>query len=149
MAELTFNIKLQIGKVYAYNPLRGRKCVGEGYKSLCKFIYDVNDGKLSPSEIETKLEAHAQRIAPDTELQTVDVCVQIDTETYDAIEVAEMENQVYVLTKLSEPPLIDFIPLVEAPEPPVPPYRSKLHAYNKRRNYSKKSYWNRIRSRLF
>ena len=39
--------------------------------------------------------------------------------------------------------------ILDEPERELPPYRSKLHAYDKRRNYSKKSYWNRIRSRLF
>jgi hypothetical protein len=149
MAEVIFNVKAQIGKVYAYNPSRGRKCVGDGYKCLCKFIYDVNKGKLPYSEIEARIEASAESLAPDTELQSVDVLVKIDTETYDAIEVAELPNHVYVLTRPHLPEVMECVPLVEAPEPPVPPYRSKLHAYNKRRNYSKKSYWNRIRSRLF
>ena len=139
MAELTFNIKTQICKVYAYNPTRGRKLIGEGYDFLCNFLYEINEGKYSLASIEAKLEADAERIAPNTEMVSIDVCVSVDTVTYDQIECRELEHAVvHIMSKL--PDVIDFIPLVEAPEPPVPPYRSKLLACDKRRKTDWVSY---------
>lgn len=147
MAELEYKISVKVGKVYAYKREGIRKLIGEGYDCLCKFLYEINKGRISPATIQTRLEDNFKRLAPDAEEHTIDIGVWVDDDTFDSILFADTEGiRVMEMCKLPE---IEFIPLVEAPEPPVPPYRSKLLAYDKRRNYSKKSYWNRIRSRLF
>ena len=40
-------------------------------------------------------------------------------------------------------------PVIEPAKEPAPKYQSKLHKYDKRRNFGSKNQWNRIRSRCF
>ena len=149
MAELEYTIRFKVGTIYArYGMLTKR--IGTGYDSLCQFLEALSVGRVSCSDIDTWLEFQSEQLAPDVEQQTVDVHIEVSEEVFRAIEVVTEAVPYHVLT-MPEPPEIQVMDaaILDEPERELPPYRSKLHAYDKRRNYSKKSYWNRIRSRLF
>lgn len=148
MAELEYTIRFKVGTIYArYGMLKKR--IGTGYDSLCQFLEALSVGRVSCSDIDTWLEFQSEQLAPDVEQQTVDVHIEVGEEVFNAIKVTTEATPFHVLT-MPEPPDIQIMDAVlEEPERELPPYRSKLLAYDKRRNYSKKTYWNRIRSRLF
>ena len=149
MAEVEYKIRTRVGNIYVWCG-DCNKHIGKGYEVLCQFVAIVNDGRVSPANIDTWLEAYSEKVAPDTTECTFDVHFLVNEDTFNSIHVTTEAVPYHVLT-MPEPPEIQVMDaaILDEPEREFPPYRSKLLVYDKRRNYSKKSYWNRIRSRLF
>lgn len=148
MAEIECKVICEVGTIYARCGV-SMKPVGKGYDDLCKFLAFVSEGQVSPPDIDSWLECHCKAISPDTEHFTFDVHIEVSEEIYRLIGAIEsVPFHVLTMPELPEIQILDAA-ITEEPKRELPPYRSKLHAYNKRRNYAKKNYWNRIRSRLF
>ena len=147
MAELEYKIRIRVGNIYVWCG-DCKKKIGEGYENLCQFVAFVNNGHVSPANIDTWLEAYSKKVAPDTAECTFDVHFLVSEEVFNSIHVTTEAVPYHVLPCQNCLKVMDAA-ILEEPERELPPYRSKLLAYDKRRNYSKKSYWNRIRSRLF
>ena len=149
MAELEFSVRIQVGDIYARFGM-SKKLIGNGYDDLCKIIDWLSEGRTSPADIDSWLDCQRERIADNVEKFTYNVHIMVSEEVFNSIHVTTdaVPYHVFTMPELPEIKVMDAA-ILEEPERELPPYRSKLLAYDKRRNYSKKSYWNRIRSRCF
>ena len=143
-------LKQSVGKVFLRTMYHEDLCLGEGYDVLKNFCETWFHGNVSKEKILHNIELsvfHAD-LQPDSDQTTCDITIDLGDSR---IEVLEMVQNFTMPPKLPDLPDIVMLPnpLTEKHKEPVPPYCSKLHAYDKRRNYVKKNYWNRIRSRLF
>lgn len=140
--------QMRIGKVYIVNNI-ARKCVGQGLESLKYIIGVLAERMENPVDIDSVFQEYEGIFRYLDHTQTVDIGIMVDYDTFSAMdyELEGTEIRRYVINP--HIPEIIEMPLIDAPKEPVPAYISKLYAYDKRRNYSKKNNWNRIRSRLF
>jgi hypothetical protein len=143
MAKLEYTVRAHIGKVYAENHF-GRALIGEGVGAIEALAREL---VVEPARVDAFIEEFNKHFPePDC---PIDIVVRVD----DGFDFGDREVQVYNthtfrIDDVKLPELIDCSVVMERPEVPPPPYRPKLLAYDKRRNYSKKGGWNRIRSRL-
>ena len=143
-------LKACVGKVCIKSLYLEKFCIGEGYDVLKDFFERWFCGNVTKENILHNIELsvfHAV-LQTDSDKTTCDITIDLGDRR---IEVLEMVQNFTMPPKLPDLPDIVMLPnpLTEKHKEPVPPYHSKLQSYDKRRNYSKKSYWNRIRSRLF
>ena len=149
MAELTVKIKVIFGKVYAENHV-GKALIGEGYDVLVGFISELTKGSKEPVDVETVIGEWVNKM-PEINAP-IDVVVRVrDDFDFGERKVEYYVTQEYIIenyiSKLPEVAVME--PIIEAPEPELPPYRPKLYSYDKRRKFCQKNNWNRIRSRCF
>ena len=143
-------LKACVGKVYIKSLYLEKFCIGEGYGVLEDFFERWFCDNVTKENILHNIELSVLRavLQLDSDQTTCDITIDLGDSR---IEVLEMVQNFTMPPKLPDLPDIVMLPnpLTEKHKEPVPPYCSKLHAYDKRRNYVKKNYWNRIRSRLF
>lgn len=131
-----------VGKVYIVSTT-GNVLIGEGYDTLIDFTVKFYANRIDKASAEEKLLNMIERRLEDTERsEKMDFFVGDGTTI-----VYEVPIQTLTMPEVPEVILHDCV--CEKRKEPVPPYRQKLHAYDKRRNYGNKNNWNRIRSRLF
>lgn len=143
-------LKACVGKVYIKSMYLEKFCIGEGYDVMEDFFERWFGGNVTKENILHNIELsvlHAV-LHSDSDKTTCDFTIDLGDRR---IEVFEMVQNFTMPTKLPDLPDIVILPnpLTEKNKESVPPYHSKLHSYDKRRNYAKKNCWNRIRSRCW
>lgn len=141
-------LKQSVGKVFLRTMYHEDICLGEGYDVLENFCERWFHGNITKEKILHNIELSVFNACfqPDSDQTTCNIIIDLGDQRIEIIE--RIESIPFVMPKLPDIVMLPN-PLKEKHKEPVPPYRSKLHAYEKRRNYSKKSNWKRIRSRLF
>lgn len=142
-------LKQSVGKVFLRTMYHEDLCLGEGYDVLEDFCQRWFHGNVTKEKILHNIELsvfHAD-LQLDSDQMTCNIIIDLGDQRIEIIE--GIKSIPFVMP----PELPDIVmlpnPLAEKHKEPVPPYHSKLQAYNKRRNYAKKNCWNRIRSRCW
>ena len=142
-------LKQSVGKVFLRTMYHEDFCLGEGYDVLKNFCETWFHGNVSKEKILHNIELsvfHAD-LQPDSDQTTCNIIIDLGDQRIEIIE--KIQSIPFVMP----PELPDIVmlpnPLTEKHKEPVPPYHSKLQSYDKRRNYTKKNCWNRIRSRCW
>lgn len=129
-----------IGKVYIRTNYDEDTYIGDGFGTLESFCLQHFKGNVTTEMLLKMIEGN-----PLHEEGTFDIIINLGDTHIPAFE--------RIHTFSMPPGLLDIEympnPLTENRKEPEPPYKPKLHAYDKRRNYKKINYWKRIRSRLF
>ena len=142
-------LKQSVGKVFLRTMYHEDFCLGEGYDVLKNFCEIWFHGNVSKEKILHNIELsvfHAD-LQPGSDQTTCNIIIDLGDQRIEIIE--KIQSIPFVMP----PELPDIVilpnPLTEKHKEPVPPYHSKLQSYDKRRNYTKKNCWNRIRSRCW
>ena len=142
-------LKQSVGKVFLRTMYYEDFCLGEGYDVLKNFCETWFHGNVSKEKILHNIELsvfHAD-LQPDSDQTTCNIIIDLGDQRIEIIE------KIQTIPFVMQPKLPDIVlltnPLTEKHKEPVPPYHSKLQSYDKRRNYTKKNCWNRIRSRCW
>lgn len=142
-------LKQSVGKVFLRTMYHEDLCLGDGYDVLEDFCQRWFLGNVTKEKILHNIELsvfHAD-LQPDSDQTTCNIIIDLGDQRIEIIE--RIESIPFVMP----PELPDIVmlpnPLAEKHNEPVPPYHSKLQAYDKRRKYAKKNCWNRIRSRCW
>lgn len=151
MAEIEHKISLKVGKVYAENHI-GRALIGEGFDALERFIEELAESNAEVNNEPVSAEQIVKRLSevyPEIECE-VGIIIRVrDDFDFGDREVYYYQPMPIRIEDIKMPEMVDCSYLLITPKTPPPPYVPKLHSYDKRRKYSGKAYWNRIRSRLF
>lgn len=142
-------LKQSVGKVFLRTMYYEDFCLGEGYDVLKNFCETWFHGNVSKEKILHNIELsvfHAD-LQPDSDQTTCNIIIDLGDQRIEIIE------KIQTIPFVMPPKLPDIVllpnPLTEKRKEPVPTYHSKLQPYDKRRNYTKKNCWNRIRSRCW
>ena len=142
-------LKQSVGKVFLRTMYHEDLCLGEGYDVLKNFCETWFHGNVSKEKILHNIELsvfHAD-LQQDSDQTTCNIIIDLGDQRIEIIE------KIQTIPFVMPPELPDIVmlpnPLKEKHKEPVPPYNSKLLAYDKRRNYANQNCWNRIRSRCW
>ena len=116
----------------------GYERAGRGFDDLLRVSDELYGGRVT-KEVWLKYIEHDLRQMDEDYIVGFRVVLP-DTRSIETIEPTLDINSL----KLPE---IRCVDIDEKPEREIPPYKSKMKPYDKRRNFKPKNFWNRIRSR--